>query len=230
MRRPTATTVALAAWLSPLPASAGAAVALALAVEGEVEPALEAFTELEVGASYRLAARTEVEFLLYATCESVVVRGGSVSFTAGRYRMQEGELVSAEPGECPERVPAPIWSEVHGVLIAQHQGGGDLIGALVGNPRPDIVLPLGLGPAPRLVFLGALGADCDGVRVLQAGTVLLEAPLASRRFDWPAGRAPLLPAVDYALELTRDGGAKLRIPFRVRTRQGAAPFTVLHLD
>jgi len=197
--------------LSSAPAAA-AVVALALEINGDTDPALEPFTEIESGTSISLGPTTEIEFLHYTTCQTIVVRGGRITFTEQQYLVQKGELVNANRTKCPEVAEAGKDSSIGGVLM---RGAGD---------------GLKLRPVPQFAFVGASRSAFNELRVLKGETVLLTAPLESFRFDWPEAKGGLAAGNDYALELIGAGNASKRIEFEVVERRGTAPLTIIRLD
>jgi hypothetical protein len=206
-----ATALGLALSLASLPAAA-AVVALALEVEGDTDPAIEPFTEIESGASIKLGAQTQIEFLHYTTCQTIVVRGGRVTFTEQQYLVRDGEVVDVTRSKCPEVAAVGKDSAIGGVLM---RGAGD---------------GFSIWPRPQFVFVGASRARYTELHVLKGSALLLSAPLTGYRFDWPEAKDPLAAGKDYAIELVGPDNASKRVQFEVVEHRGTAPLSVVRLD
>src|SRR5262249_27647683 len=75
---------------------------------------------------------------------------------------------------------------------------------------------LRLSTAPTFVLVGPRADDFAAVRITtKDGVLVLKAPLAGRRFQWPARAAPLSADAAYALTLLplREQGEALTVPF-----------------
>jgi hypothetical protein len=78
-------------------ALAGKPAALVLTLSGAVVPDIEPMSELEVGAVLTLDADAEVEFLHYALCQEIVVRGGEMLITDQGHRIKDGKVIERRP-------------------------------------------------------------------------------------------------------------------------------------
>ncbi len=190
------------------------AVALALEVKGTIQPALEPYSELTAGQGLRLEGEAEIEFLHYATCETVVVRGGELSFSEQRYSVRGGKVADARRGKCPATVSLERDAQIGGVVLR-------------GSPGPHV---LSLATRPGFVVVGADRRDYRKLRIRREGQTVFEGELAGGRFEWPKGRAPLDPDGNYTVELLSGAGEARAFAFRAEERRGEPPLTVVRLD
>jgi len=105
-------------------AQAGKPAALALEVSGATTPAVEAFTELETKNPITLDASTTIEFLHYASCKTIIVQGGQLSFTEQRYLYKRGKVLGSKRAECPKSVAASGASQIGGLVLRGRGGTG----------------------------------------------------------------------------------------------------------
>lgn len=164
-----------------LAAGAGAAAApagLIVAVQGDVSPAPETFSEAEEGTVYRLAADAEMIVMHYAACVETHVRGGEV--TVGPLSVSTtGERVADTEVECPRKVA--FGDAANAVAAVVLRGGED---RTVINARPVFVFTKA-GP--------------DFVEVLRGGQVLRRLKVAGQVARWPEGAEPLAAGNDYEI-------------------------------
>ena len=190
-------------------------VALALDIDGDSDPVIESFTELEAGNSIALGKQTRIEFLHYSTCQTIVVIGGRITFTEQQFLVQRGEIVDVQRSSCPKIATLKRDTTIGGVLL--RSGDGD------GGVR--------LKSRPRFAFVGARRDDFERLRILKGETVVQEAAIVDHRYNWPEAEDALVPAKDYVLEvLSRTADDPVSMPFVVTTGRGQGPLTVVRLD
>ncbi|MBM3490700.1 MAG: hypothetical protein FJX68_09650 [Alphaproteobacteria bacterium] len=192
-------------------------VALVTVVHGNMSPPLEAFSEVAAGDAIDLGADGRVEFNHYPKCETVIVKGGRLSFSEQGYTVQRGQIVDAKKTKCAQPVDVQGTTGVGGGLI----GGGVVRSA-------GAVLKL--RDKPGFVLLGAARADYKSLRILKDNAVLAEGPVQQNRFSFPAQAAALPPGKDYVVELVPSGNAKgFRVKFEVVSSGGSAD-TLLRVE
>jgi hypothetical protein len=196
------------------PAAARSAVALALEVKGATRPVVEPYAELEAGQSVRLDGGAEIEFLHYATCETVTVKGGDLAFSEQRFSVRGGEIAEVKRSKCPTTVTLQGDSQIGGAVLR-------------GSPGPRV---LSLPTRPGFVVVGAARWSYRTVRIRREGQTIFEGALAGPRFEWPKDRAPLDADGSYTLELLSETGATRAFALRAEERRGAPPLTVVRLD
>lgn len=208
----TAGLAALAFGLAAAAAGAAAPAALAIDVSGGIEPAVEPFSELNVGDKLELADDAQITFLHYATCEEVVIRGGRLLFTERQYLPQRGQIVEKKRTKCPQTVALKSDARIGGVRIRG-----------MGSTKLD--------SRPQFVLTGEARDRYASVRFMSGQQALYEDALSGPRYSWPEGRNALAEsAQDYALELVPKGnGDALRVPFAVKDG-GSQPVTVIRVD
>ena len=99
------------------PCLAGNPVALIYDIQGGSDRPLEAFSEFAAGDEVTLNNDTELTFLHYPTCTTVVLKGGHLSFTDERYMLRKGEVVSEQVEKCPKTVVLDEGDEIGGVVM-----------------------------------------------------------------------------------------------------------------
>ena len=182
-------------------ARAQAAAALVLETYGEIHPSLAPYQEVPVDTQITLADHAKLVFIHYFTCRMVTVVGGTVALSTKTYTVTNGTK------EAETRVPCPRQ-------VALVQAEGVSAGTMVRSGTGDSALRLSTQPA--FVLVGPRADDFAAVRVAsQDGTVTVEAPLAERHWQWPAGVTPLVADTAYALTLlpARTGVAPVTLPF-----------------
>lgn len=179
--------------LAALPAWAYAATPAALVIDttGTVEPLLATFTELASDAAITLQADAEIEFVHYPTCETVVVRGGRLKFTAERYLVQGGKVVSVERAECPKSVTLSGPSQIAGLVL-----------------RSDSGKDLRVETQPFFVLVGRNADQIARIVVSHEEMVLLDGEVTDRTFRWPADKPPLEKSGLYTVDLYTFDGEK----------------------
>lgn len=196
--------VAALTWLCvPSNADAQNASALVLEKSGATTPEVQPYSEVAVGATVSLSSGARLVFLHYQTCRTVTVVGGQVAFAAYTYTITGGNKQEV-------RTPCPPTVRL--------RGQGEVAGTLMRSIVPGVRLSI----SPTFVLVGDRADDFAAVRVAQAGTTLLEAPLAGRGFRWPTGAAPLVANGDYELVLVPKATDKAGVTVTFRA-EGEAP-------
>lgn len=214
LRRAIPALLALAAAGSAAAQGARPTVALFLEVRGTTSPAVEPYSESTAGQRVRLDGDAEIEFLHYATCETVVVRGGDLSFSEQRYSVRGGKVADVRRGKCPTTVSLERDAQIGGVVLR-------------GSPEPRV---LSLPTRPAFVVVGSERQSYRKVRIRREGQTLFEGELAAGRFEWPEARSPLDPDGNYTVELQSGAGDSRAFAFRAEDRRGEPPLTVVRLD
>lgn len=170
--------VALAVVVAAASGASAAPAGLVVAVDGDVSPVPEMFSEAEEGAVFRLAADAEMIIMHYAACVESHVRGGEV--TVGPLKITTtGERVADTEIECPRKVA--FADEANAVAAVVLRGGED---RTVINARPVFVFTRD-------------GAEM--VEVLRGGEILRRLKIAGQVARWPDGAEPLAPGNDYEI-------------------------------
>ena len=194
--------------IAPAALAAKAPVALVLEVTGGN---IEAFSEMRPGDRIPLAEDGQVEFLHYSTCQTVVVRGGELSFSDERYTVRQGKVVEVKRAKCP--VEATLRSETQlGGAVLRNTGSAGFT----------------LGSAPSFLLVGPGRAKVTTVTVRQGDKVVLQQPMKGPRFTWPAGTPPLAPDTAYVLELA--GAGTPRLDFKVAPVSANAPLPLVRVE
>lgn len=182
--------MALALGLSASLASQAAAkeAALIVAVQGDVSPAPEAFSEAAEGASYALAPDAEMIVMHYAACVESHFKGGEITVGALGVKTT-GELVGQTDVECPRKVA--FAEDANAVAAVVLRGGEDR--TLI-NAEPVFVL---------------LKDGVESVEIRRAGVAVGRLDVAGRLARWPAGVAALPPGDDYEIALVMRGAERI---------------------
>ena len=177
--------LALMTTLSPAPAQAQ--TALIVAVEGQIAPSAEEFSEADEGARYELGDGAQMIVLHYAACVETHFRGGEVTVGALGFKTT-GEIVAETTVECPRKVA--FSEDANTVAAVVLRGGEDR--TLI-NARPVFVL---------------LGSGVERIEIRRGGALVGALDITGRLARWPAGEAALEPAADYEIALVMRGDAK----------------------
>ena len=206
--------VATVAAVGAASARAASPAALVFAVTGETEPAVEAFSEIEPGNPIQLGPETEIEFLHYARCEAVTVRGGRLNFTQERFLASGGKILDRKRSKCPKTISVSGASEVGGVVLRSGRPGG--------NSVPT---------RPTFVLVGARADDFGTIAISQGDRTLLSSEVEKRVFPWPESAPDLAKGELYVVTLkTSDGSFEKRLNVRVSRRSGKGTLTLLRVD
>jgi hypothetical protein len=194
-----ATAVLLAALVALLGGGVGAQApppvsALVLEATGTSRPAVQPYSEVRAGTTFELGSGAKLVLFHYHTCRTLGLTGGKVTVNADGFAPSGGSTTLDERRPCPRRVN-----------VGGEAGGAVLRGA-------------GQGPTmstrPTFVLLGPRAEDFATVRVTREKALVLEAPLATRRFEWPAGTAALAAGALYELTLVpRASGSEATFAF-----------------
>ena len=166
-------------------------VALVLEVQGEIEPPVEPFAELEPGALLTLSPGAAVTLEHYASCEEVTARGGTVGVGARGLDLSAASDVARRPVDCPQLVRL---SEAHvnaGVVLRSVTSAGDA------GPAQTV------GLAPTIIVAGGK-PGIDRMMIERDGREVVTLPVLERQVDWPEGTLFLSDGARYRLTLS-DG-------------------------
>ena len=189
---------------APSGAHAQNASALVLEKSGATTPDVQPYSEVAVGTALSLSSGARLVFLHYQTCRTVTVVGSKVAFELYTYTITGGSKPQEVRTPCPPTV--------------RLRGQGEVAGTLMRSIVPGV----SLSTSPTFVLVGDRADDFAAVRVSQAGTTLLEAPLAGRGFRWPTGAAPLIANADYELVLVPKAEGRPRVTVKFRAEGEAA--------
>ena len=186
-------------------------VALVLDVDGPVTPALRPYREIQSGTTVSLADGGRLVFLYYASCRTLTVVGGSVTFTGGQAPILKGGATQADVrGQCPRKFSA-TGSDAATVF----RGGSGTIA---------------MSTTPEFILVGRRADEFAALRIKRGDRELLARTLAGPRFSWPADVPPLAPGA-YALDLRPkvSGAASVTVTFEASTRSPEA-LTLITID
>lgn len=187
-------------------------VALVLEADGPVTPALRPYREVPSGTTVSLASDGRLVFLYYASCRTLTVVGGTVTFTSGPAPILKGAATLADVrGQCPKKFKAT------GAEAAVVMRGG-----------PDTAVAL--STTPDFVLVGNRSDDFGSLRIRQAGREVFARPLPGPRFRWPSDAPALAPGA-YALELLPRNGDSTPLSVNVEVSpRGAGALTLITVD
>ena len=195
--------------IAALLVSAGAALAagpaaLIVDVTGGTIAAAPPYSEIQEGATVTVPPGVRLVFQHYASCRRVAVLGGSVAFTSDGYAITGGTKESDVKVACPRKVTMRTSGEAAGVLL--RSTGASLT----------------LSTRPAVVLTGPRADDIKIVRILKGDDVVLEVPLDTRVFRWPATAAPLSTGTIYQLQLVPSTAGTAPVSMRFATPRAAA--------
>ena len=156
-------------------------VALALEVSGTTMPAVEAYDELLSGQVVELSAESEIQFLHYGSCATVIVKGGQISFGGVGYKIDQGTIVEAVAGECPTKLYLNQDEQVGGVVFRSAR-------------------LLRLSERPNFMLIGRCRDHMKSVRISRSGKTLFELERTGHELALPGGTT-LEPGGNYLLGL-----------------------------
>ena len=163
------------------PMAAESSEALALEVSGPTMPVVEAYDELLSGQVVKLSAKSEMKFLHYGSCETVILKGGGIKFTEMGYTIDQGTIVEAVAGKCPTKIYLNQDTQVGGVVFRS-------AGLLRLSERPNFML------------IGRCRDHMKSVRISRSGKTLFEFNKMGDELALPSGTT-LEPGGNYLLEL-----------------------------
>ena len=156
-------------------------VALALEVFGTTMPVVEPYDELLSGQVVKLSAKSEMKFLHYGSCETVILKGGGIEFTEMGYTIDQGTVVESVAGKCPTKIYLNQDTQVGGVVFRS-------AGLLRLSERPNFML------------IGRCRDHMKSVRISRSGKTLFEFNKMGDELTLPSGTT-LDPGGNYLLEL-----------------------------
>ena len=156
-------------------------VALALEVSGPTVPVVEAYDELLSGQVVKLSAKSEIKFLHYGLCETVILKSGRIEFGEMGYAIDQGTIVEAVAGECPTKIYLNQDAQVGGVVFRS-------AGLLRLSERPNFML------------IGRCRDQMKSVRISRSGKTVFEFKRMGRQLALPSGTT-LERGGNYLLEL-----------------------------
>jgi hypothetical protein len=188
------------------------AVALVLEVEGPVTPALRPYREILSGTTVSLTSDSRLVFLYYATCRTLTVVGGSVTFTNGPAPILKDAATRADVrGQCPRKFTAT---------------GSDAATMMRGVSNAAVVTSV----TPEFILVGQRADEFADIRIKRGDRALLARALGGPRFRWPTDLSPLAPGT-YTLDLLPrvPGVRPVTVNFEVSTDNPEA-FTLITID
>jgi len=204
--------IALGGGILPAAAQAPApAVALVLEVNGSVTPALRPYREIPSGTTVSLTNDGRLVFLYYASCRTLTVVGGSVTFTSGPAPILKGAATQADVrGQCPRKFSAT------GTDAATVLRGGSSAGLFTST-------------TPEFILVGRRAEEFADIGIKSGDREVLTRALAGPRFSWPTDVPPLAPGV-YALDLRpkMSSARPVTVKFEATTRPEA--LTLITVD
>ena len=189
--------------------------ALALDITGASVPEVEPFSELLKRDKINLGPETVLEFMHYASCQSVTVQGGRLSFSDQRYFLKGGRILSQKRAECPKSVAISGASQIGGIVLRNNPGGSTLR----------------VPTKPSFVLIGKKGAAYKSIRITQNDKVLLEGALEGRVFHWPDSAAALKKGSSYEVVLTPlSGDAPRNFSLKAQSSRKKGAMTLIRID
>ena len=185
-------------------------VALVLEIDGPVTTALRPYREIPLGTTVSLGNEGRLVFLHYASCRTLTVEGGAVTFTGGPAPILKGTATRADVrGRCPKKFSA---------------SGSDAAVVMRSVTAP------GTSTTPEFILVGRRADDFSAIRIKREGREVIARSLDGTRFSWPADVAPLAPGA-HVLELLpkASGAAPATVNFEATTRPTDA-FTLITID
>ena len=197
-------------------AHAQAGSALVLEKNGRSEPELQPYSEIRDGSTVSLTPGARLVFLHYGTCRIVTVVGGRIAMAAHTYTVTGAPRPHEVRAPCPQKARLKDETDTAGVT------------ARAGPPA------LRLSATPTFVLTGSRADEFATVRISRGETALMEAPLAGRKFGWPADAAPLA-ADDYEVAFVprAPGKPPMIMRFRVegeRPAPSGQPVTLIQVE
>ncbi len=185
-------------------------VALVIDISGSVDSGIQAFSEIEAGATVDLDTDGRLEFIDYSRCKNVIIVGGIVSFSEQHF-ISDGKIIDETVGSCPKVVTLNKDARAAGVLVRTGSS------------------TLRLSVRPWLIFTGSYGDVAVQVRIIREGSLTLTLPIKDRQIRW-LYRDDLL-AGSYELEvLNKDGAKSRRLPFEVTTSGHKIRMTIIRMN
>lgn len=189
-------------------------VALATSVTGKTTPAIDAFSELHSDTRLELLPDTEIEFVHYPTCQTVVVKGGRLSFSSERYFIRKGKILTTQRTKCPKTAVLAGASQIGGLVLRGTSGGRNLR----------------VSPNPTFALVGNGANSVEKIAISLDGKMIAEAENPGRVFKWPDNIPPLQKGQAYKVMLTIKG-EEAPESFNVETLGGSShAITLIRLD
>ena len=201
--------IAAASW----PSLAKGPVALATSVSGQTTPAIEAFSEFQSDTKLKLLADTEIEFVHYPTCQTVIVKGGRLSFSSERYFLKKGKILSTKRAKCPRTVALAGASQIGGLVLRGSSTNKSLKVSL----------------NPTFVLVGDGTGSVEEISVSQDGKLIAEAMKPGRVFHWPENVPSLQKGQTYMVTLKIKGQTETQ-SFTIESKGGAEAITLIRLN
>lgn len=207
--------MALSALALPVESFAASPAALATSITGQTSPAIENFSELQTDTKLTLDPDTEIEFVHYATCQTVVVRGGDLIFTSERFLLRGGNIVTTKRAKCPKTVVLAGASQIGGLVLRSASEAGSLR----------------VGANPTFVLVGDRSESVESIAVSLNGKVVTEAANPGRTFAWPNDAPPLENGQAYTVTVKIEG-KEAPETFTVESKSGGSSetLTLIRLD
>lgn len=200
---------------TPASAANDTPTALALDITGPSKPEIEPFSELLKSDKITLGPNTVLEFIHYASCQSVTVQGGRLSFSNQRYFLKGGQILDQKRTECPKSVALSGASQIGGIVLRNNSGR----------------TTLRVSTKPSFVLIGKQGATYTAIRVTQNDKLVLEGALNDRVFHWPDSVAALKKGTSYTVVLTPEaGGTPRQFSLKASSSRKKSAMTLIRLD
>lgn len=217
-----ATVIAILAGLG-VPATLAAEdlpAAMILEVDGAAPPGVEEFAPIKAGAAYVLPKATTVAFNHLALCQTVRVKGGILIVNEEDFSNPDGEVLSTEKAECPQKI----------ALKSEGVVGGVRLRAFETKPK-DIRRTL---PVRPVIFLRGKKASSVGrIEIRQGDKVLVKLPVSRDPVVWPSKVAPLAHDTTYVIKLAGKKAGRIsetRVRTVARNANRKSPVVVLSVE
>ena len=184
-------------------------VGLLLERVGHTVPDVSVFSEFPAEFELTLAKETSIQFLHYGKCEEVTVTGGRVVLHALTYQI-EGGLSKSRALPCPreqivDRSGLPI-------SLTIWEPGSVRIRGLEDDTSIEGVQ---LSVRSRVILIGEGANEFSAVRLIREGKSLVDIPLQSSSFRWPAVSLEHNAAYEMVFVPNEATRSPLRVTFRM---------------
>jgi hypothetical protein len=197
-------------------------VALLTAISGPVRPTMDPFSEIPANTRFALANDATVQFLHYAACEEVTIRGGTVVLTSSGYTVEGG---TTDRRVLPCRTEAIRQSGRQLNLLIWESGSVLLRGGPPGGVADHLMLP----SKTVFVVVGNRARTFSTVRLTWNGVLLAEMPMQTRRLEWPEDILKAGVRHEMLFLPKESGGTVMRIPFEISSTSMDSPQEALVL-
>jgi len=160
---------------------------------GDVQPTVLAGAEVAPGQIFSLDALATFDFVHYASCTFVSLRGGTVDIEGDTYHAKGGTVLREETASCPtsRRASLARSDEASGMAGLLLRGAG---------------LQQRIQTRPRFVLTGAAANEISALEVAESDRLMAHLQVIGRQAAWPSDAPSLTAGSHYIVRfLHRDG-------------------------